>query len=285
MTENLSPVDTAQKVGLNFGLDNRGYLCYTTPSDMKDLLKLHYENAKLKGIWHFSLPSGYTCPGAKNCYTKVHRKTGKIVDLQTPDENGDTFRCYAAMDEARYPSVNKARWHNFNLLKQATSNVAKVRLIAESIKASGLVRGGTLRVHIGGDYYNQSYFNAWMTAAYVFPNIVFYSYTKSIHFLVEHLRKHKLPKNFVFTCSKGGKFDDLIPRSKVKSARVFFSKEQADSLGLDIDHTDDLAISGSDDFALVLHGSQPAKSKASKALSELKKNGFAGYNKNRAVPA
>ena len=253
---------------------------------MRNLLKIHFENAKLKGIWHFSLPSGYTCPGAKNCYTKVHRKTGKIVDLQTPDENGDTFRCYAAMDEARYPSVNKARWHNFNLLKGETSNEMKVRLIVESIQASGLVRGGTLRVHIGGDYYNQSYFDAWMEAASHFPNIVFYSYTKSVHFLVRYLKAHgKLPDNFVFTCSRGGKFDDMIPRSKVKSARVFFSKEEADSLGLDIDHTDDLAISGSDDFALVLHGSQPAKSKASKALSELKKNGFAGYNKNRAVPA
>ena len=285
MTENLSLVDTAQKVGLNFGLDNRSHLCYTTLSDMENLLKLHYENAKLKGIWHFSLPSGYTCPGAKNCYTKVHRETGKIVDLQTPDENGDTFRCYAAMDEARYPSVNKARWHNFNLLKACKSIQEKVDLIVSSIKTTGLTRGGTLRVHIGGDYYNQSYFNAWMKAASYFPNIVFYSYTKSINFLVKHLSKNKLPNNFVFTCSKGGKFDDLIPVSKVKSARVFFSKEQADSLGLDIDHTDDLAISGSDDFALVLHGSQPAKSKASKALSELKKNGFAGYNKNRAIPA
>ena len=278
-------MDTAQKVGLNFGLDNRSHLCYTTLSDMENLLKLHYENAKLKGIWHFSLPSGYTCPGAKNCYTKVDRETGKIVDLQTPDENGDTFRCYAAMDEARYPNVNKARWHNFNLLKASKSIQEKVDLIVGSIKATGLTRGGTLRVHIGGDYYNQSYFNAWMKAASYFPNIVFYSYTKSISFLVKHLSKNKLPKNFVFTCSKGGKFDDLIPDSKVKSARVFFSKEQADSLGLDIDHTDDLAISGSDDFALVLHGSQPAKSKASKALSELKKNGFAGYNKNRAIPA
>ena len=285
MTESSSLVDTVQKAGPNFGLDNRRHLCYTTPSDMKNLLKIHFENAKLKGIWHFSLPSGYTCPGAKNCYTKVHRKTGKIVDLQTPDENGDTFRCYAAMDEARYPSVNKARWHNFNLLKEETSSDMKVRLIVESIQASGLARGGTLRVHIGGDYYNQSYFNAWMKAASYFPNIVFYSYTKSVHFLVRYLEKNKLPNNFVFTCSKGGKFDDLIPHSKVKSARVFFSKEEADSLGLNIDHTDDLAISGSDDFALVLHGSQPAKSKASKALSELKKKGFTGYSKKKPVTA
>ena len=190
------------------------------------------------------------------------------------------------MDEARYPTVNRARWPNFNLLKGETSSETKVRLIVESIKASGLARGGTLRVHIGGDYYNQSYFNAWMGAARFFPDVVFYSYTKSIHLLQRYLGdKGKLPSNFVFTCSRGGLFDHLIPSTNTKSARVFFSKEEAEALGLDIDHTDDFAISGSDDFALVLHGSQPAKSKASKALSELKKNGFAGYNKNRAVPA
>ena len=267
-------------------LDKRGHLCYTTLFDMVNLLKLHYENAKLKGIWHFSLPSGWTCPGAMNCRTKVDKQTGKIVDQQTPDENGDTFRCYAAMDEARYPTVNKARWHNFNLLKAIKSTQEKIDLIVNSIKQTGLIRGGTLRVHIGGDYYNQSYFNAWMGAARFFPDVVFYSYTKSIHLLQRYLGdKGKLPSNFVFTCSRGGLFDHLIPSTNTKSARVFFSKEEAEALGLDIDHTDDFAISGSDDFALVLHGSQPAKSKASKALSELKKNGFAGYNKNRAVPA
>ena len=63
----------------------------------------------------------------------------------------------------------------------------------------------------------------------------------------------------------------------VKSARVFFSKDEADALGLDIDHTDDLAISGSKDFALLIHGSQPAGSDASKALSANKKKGFTGY--------
>ncbi len=250
------------------------------------ILKLHYENAKLKGIWHFSLPSGWTCPGAMNCRTKVDKQTGKIIDQQTPDENGDTFRCYAAMSEARYPTVYKDRWFNFDLLKTCRNTQQKTELIVGSIKETGLVRGGTLRVHIGGDYYNQSYFNAWMDAARFFPNVVFYSYTKSIHLLQRYLGdKGKLPKNFVFTCSRGGLFDHLIPSINIKSARVFFSKEEADALGLDIDHTDDLAISSSDDFALVLHGSQPAKSKASKALSELKKNGFAGYNKNRAIPA
>ena len=127
-----------------------------------ELLRITFENAKLKGIWHFSLPSGWTCPGAKNCYTKADRETGKITDLQEPDADGIIYRCYAAMDEARRPNVRKTRWDNFSLLLEKKSTAEKTQLIVESIKASGLNRGGTLRVHICGVYYNQTDFNAWM---------------------------------------------------------------------------------------------------------------------------
>jgi hypothetical protein len=245
-----------------------------TKTTIKRLLKITFENAKLKGIWHYSLPSGWSCPGAKNCLTKADRVTGKITDLQTPVD-GVEFRCYAAMDEARRPNVRSARWHNFDLIREVED---MVDLIVRSIQGTGLVRGGTCRVHIGGDYFSQLYFDAWMKAASFFPSIVFYSYTKSVHFLSNHIKEWDgLPNNFVFTCSRGGKYDHLIPQTLVKSAKVFFSQEEADALGLEIDHTDDLAISGSKDFALVLHGSQPAGSAASKALQELKKNGFSGY--------
>ena len=242
------------------------------------LLRFTFENAKLKGIWHFSLPSGHTCPGAKSCKTFADKITGKIMDAQKAVD-GVIFRCYAAMDEARRPNVRKTRWENFDLLKACKTTKAMAALIIRSIKASGLRRGGTLRVHIGGDYFSQAYFNAWMMAAAFFPQITFYSYTKSIKFLVEYASAlDGLPDNFVFTCSRGGKYDKLIPQSKTKSAKVFFSTEEAEALGLDIDHTDDLAISGADDFALVIHGSQPAGSEASKALMANKKKGFTGYN-------
>ena len=181
--------------------------------------------------------------------------------------------------ENRFPKVRASRWRNFDLLKEKKSTAEKTQLIVESVKAAGLHRGGTLRVHISGDYYSQSYFNAWMKAASYFPNVVFYSYTKSIKFLLEYTTAFGgLPKNFVFTCSRGGKYDNLIPATMTKSAKVFFSQDEADALGLEIDHTDDLAISCSDDFALVIHGAQPAGSEASKALSANRKKGFTGYS-------
>jgi len=247
------------------------------------LLRFTFGNAKLKGIYHYSLPSGYTCPGAKNCKTFADEHTGKVRDEQIPVD-GQIFRCYAAMDEARRPNVRKTRWDNFNLLKTCRTIREMVDLIVGSIKETGLTRGGTCRVHIGGDFFSQRYFNAWMRAAKMFPNVVFYSYTKSIKFLLEYITVNGgLPKNYVFTCSRGGKYDNLIPSTMVKSAKVFFSTEEAEALGLDIDHTDDLAISGSDDFALVIHGSQPAGSDASKALSANRKKGFTGYSKSATI--
>ncbi len=246
-------------------------------------LKFAYQNAKLKGIWHYSLPSGYSCPAALNCKTFADRVTGKIRDEQTPDADGIIYRCYAAMDE-RYKNVRDSRWHNFDLLKEQKTTKEKAALIVRSIQQTGLVRGGTCRVHIGGDFFSQIYFNAWMQAAQFFPNVVFYSYTKSVHFLLEYITAHNgLPKNFVFTCSRGGKYDNLIPSTMIKTAKVFFSMEEAEALGLEIDHTDDLAISGEDDFALVIHGSQPAGSDASKALAANKKKGFTGYQLKRKM--
>ena len=109
----------------------------------KNLLRFGFENAKLKGIWHFSLPSGYTCPGASGCLTYAIKETGKIKD--GPNQN---YRCYAAMDEARYPSVRRQRWHNFDLLNATKTIKTMVDLICESLPAAIKTVGGIMRVHI-----------------------------------------------------------------------------------------------------------------------------------------
>ena len=108
---------------------------YDILAAVMELLRITFENAKLKGIWHFSLPSGWTCPGAKNCYTKADRETGKITDLQEPDADGVIYRCYAAIDEARRPNVRAVRWDNFDLLLESKSTAEKTQLIVESIKS------------------------------------------------------------------------------------------------------------------------------------------------------
>jgi len=243
---------------------------------MEKLLRITFENAKLKGIWHYSLPSGWTCPAAKNCLTKADKVTGKITDSQTPVD-GVSYRCYAAVDEARRPNVRKVRWDNFDLIKAAKTVQDKTELICASIPDALRRVGGILRVHVGGDYFSYDYLTAWLAAAAKFPRVRFYSYTKSIHFLAKYLETNKLPDNFVFTCSGGGKFDNLISGLGVKQAKVYFSQEEIDALGLDVDHTDEFAIYGKKDFALLLHCQQPKGSKSGEALKALKRKGFTGY--------
>ena len=63
-----------------------------------------------------------------------------------------------------------------------------------------------------------------------------------------------------------------------------FSEAEADALGLDIDHDDSHAARPSlaqQDFALLIHGTQPKDTEASKALKALKGKG--SYSRKRGL--
>jgi len=217
-------------------------------------------NAKLsKDIHTFSLPAGFTCPGAHLCAAFAHPETGKIRDGKDAK-----FRCFAASQESLYPNVRTARWHNWNLLKPIKNDA---KAMADLILASIDRRAKIVRIHVSGDYFNDLYMLAWIKVAESMPGTRFYSYTKSIHYIKD---MGKLPDNFILTLSEGGKFDDLIPDLAIKTAKVVFSQEQADALSLDIDHDDSHAYDGTESFALLIHGTQKAASEASKAIKKLK---------------
>ena len=86
-----------------------------------------------------------------------------------------------------------------------------------------------------------------------------------------------IPSNFKLNASKGGKFDSLIDKHKLKYAEVVFSEQEAIDKNLDIDHDDTHAFLQDKPFALLLHGVQPKGSKASDALKAL--NGKGSYSK------
>jgi hypothetical protein len=236
-------------------------------------LKFGKGNAKLsKLIATISLPSGFTCPGALECLSKANKITGKITDgAQT------VFRCFSASQEALYRNVRENRWFNFGLLKGKT-----VEETAELILAS-LPKQDIVRIHVGGDFFSQVYFDAWMLVAERTPDKIFYAYTKSIKFWT--YRFDQLGRagtaNFKLTASRGGRDDCLIGEFDLKEAVVVFTEEQAEEKGLAIDHDDTLAYLQDKSFALLLHGAQPAGSEASKALQVLKKKGKGGYSKKK----
>jgi len=115
---------------------------------------------------------------------------------------------------------------------------------------------------------------AWIEVAKRNPEKIFYSYSKSLHFFKEFA----LPENLVLTASRGGKHDDMIESDGWKEALVVYSEQEAQERGLEIDHDDTHAAFGKENFALLIHGTQPAGSAASKALSLLRKQGKGGYS-------
>jgi hypothetical protein len=236
-------------------------------------LKFGIGNAKLStSIATFSLPAGHSCPFAKECLSKANRLTGKVIDGQHCK-----FRCFAASQEALFPTVRRARWHNFDLLR----SLRTVEKMAETIQRSLPWGLNVVRTHVSGDYFNENYFLSWVNVAYNNPLMTFYGYTKATPFIVKY--KDFLPSNFRFTASKGGTCDNLISKHRLKSAEVVFSVNEAKEKGLEIDHDDSHAF-GADkrSFALLLHGTQPVGTKAAEAMAALRAEGINGYGKNNS---
>lgn len=223
------------------------------------LLKFQQGNAKLgKNIFTFSLPAGHACPFANECLSKADKLTGKLTDGPNTQ-----FRCFAASAEAVYPNVRIARWHNFDLLKKLNSIKA-----ADLILASLPKKANIIRIHVSGDFFNESYFLAWLQVAKLRPNVLFYAYTKSLIYWVNYIKE--IPGNLVLNASEGGKLDAQILEHGLKFAKVVYSPEQAQELGLLIDHTDEAAYKTKESFALLIHGQQPKGSKASQSIKDLK---------------
>jgi hypothetical protein len=204
------------------------------------------------------------------CLSRADRVTGSIKDgIKT------VFRCYAASAENLFKNVRISRWRNFEALRKALTREAMRDLIVRSMPKRGVK---LCRVHSSGDFYSQTYFDAWMDVARMTPDVTFYAYTKALNFWIARL--DCIPDNFKLVASQGGRFDDLIDSHKLRHVRVVFSEAEARKLRLKLDHDDTLAWKSNKSFALLLHGTQPAGSEASRILYSLRKQGKGGYTAN-----
>lgn len=223
-------------------------------------------------VYSLDLLSGWSCPGAKDCLAKVHEHDGKRTLVDGPDTQ---FRCFSASQEVLYPAVYNSRKHNFDALKAMRGTSQCLQLLKQSLPTNI----GILRYHVGGEFFKQAYLDAAVELAECYPNVLFYAYTKSLHFLqnVDMVNPSKglIRPNFLITTSRGGKYDSLIGELKVRTATVIFNESE----GSPIDHDDSHAATEGGSFYLLLHGVQPKGSKAAKALVELK--GLGSYSKRK----
>jgi hypothetical protein len=228
--------------------------------------------------YSLDLISGWTCPQAKECLSKVKIVDGKKKIVDGPDT---LFRCFSASQEVLYPAVYNLRKHNFDTLRELKSCVR----IAERILVDLPQTAGIIRIHVGGDMFSYEYFKAWTIVANAKPDVLFYFYTKSLHFWLKYLKEFgPLPENLVGTASRGGKLDHLIKEHNLREARVIFSMEEAN--GQPVDFTDEWAANPKTkdtSFCLLLHGTMPSGSEAAKAWQKIKKSGKGGYNKKKVM--
>jgi len=221
-----------------------------------------------KKVYSFDLLSGYSCPFAKECLSKATENSeGKRTIKDGPDTE---FRCFSASQEVQYTALYNLRKNNFDSLRKLNT----IELVKEILEAMPKDLG-VCRIHVAGDFFNEKYFLAWLTIAKMFPQKLFYAYTKSLtYWLTNQSLVDSLP-NFILTASYGGKSDALIESHSLRASTVVFSEPEAESLGLTIDHDDSHAADPElqdQDFALLIHGTQPKATKASRALQLLRKN-------------
>ena len=125
-----------------------------------------------------------------------------------------------------------------------------------------------------------------MRTALMNPNKLFYAYTKSLRYWLDVVNEMPILDNLILTASYGGSNDYMIDEHNLRSTKVVFSEAEAEMLGLEIDHDDSHAARPSmrdQDFALLIHGTQPKGSEAAKALKELKGKGSYSRKKNKVL--
>lgn len=199
-------------------------------------------------VFSFDLLSGHTCPGAKDCFTKVVYDwvTDTYHLFDGPDQE---FRCYAASQENQYPGVYNKRLENWIKMSELTSPNA----MAAAIEVAMPNHAATIRIHSGGDFFSMSYFQAWILVAKRNPLKRFYAYTKFLPAWVKFIGI--IPANLILTASRGGHYDHLIDQHGLREAKVIYHESEAGDLSIDSD--DSIAADPdrrNEDFCLLIHG-------------------------------
>lgn len=253
------------------------------------MLKISEANAKTEslyrvdGVKHFlregrkvyslDLSAGWSCPAALECQSRVVERDDAPGRFTTQDGPKCRFRCFSATTELISPAARVNRRHNFDSLRKMRGTEQCFRLLRDSLPTDV----GVLRYHVSGDFFKLAYWRAAVMLADSRPDVLFYAYTKQLnHFYSDPVFNPGLgivnpTGNFLFTASRGGRHDYLIHDLGLREAVVVFSEDEAGSLP--IDHDDSHAATFGGDFALLIHGTQPAGSDAAKALRELKGKG------------
>lgn len=134
---------------------------------MVDLTYISKGNKKTE-CFSFDLPSKETCPG-------------KTIECARD--------CYAASMMKVYPNVAKKYERNLAFADKSAGDF--IDYMVKHIPA-----GCQFRIHVSGDFYDQTYTNAWFWIAQQRPDVTFYAYTRSwcdLNIYAQIMRLQALP--------------------------------------------------------------------------------------------
>jgi hypothetical protein len=133
-------------------------------SNDRKVTNLVTKNGKQSALANtFGLPAGkdFSCPGATSVCESV---------------------CYAGKLEKLFPTVKKNLLHNWDLLRNADMETMLVLLdemIVDFVNDCNKKDAPKLfRIHWDGDFFNDTYTNAWKTVITNHPDIQFWVYTR-----------------------------------------------------------------------------------------------------------
>jgi len=213
--------------------ENREYLKFSNSNKKLDKIANWFDVRK-SDIKIFNLPPVETCPYAYDCQ--------KI------------YKCYAISLEEYRPDFKAQNKYNFDLLRKHHKSIDKMADLIDS----SLPKAKIIRIHSSGDYFNENYLKAWINVARNNKNIIFYSYTTSIPFWINNLEEINSLENFKLIASLGTRNQDhLTKKYNLQFSKVVYSENESKKLNLPVDYDERLAISTNDNFALVIHGTQP----------------------------
>jgi hypothetical protein len=221
-------------------------------------------------IYSFDLLSGWACPQADICQSRAIVVDGKRKIQDGPNTE---IRCFSASQEVVYTNVYNLRKGNFDAIRAIIARTdltddQKVAEVASLLQAHLPKNAGIVRIHVAGDFFNRIYFRAWLQVIMNNPSILFYAYTKALNYWIDDMKIVNLISNLVLTASRGGRLDAKIDEYKLREAIIFEDENEAADFNLEVDYDDSHAAipdNRNKSFALIKHGTQPAKPKVKKA--------------------
>jgi len=218
-------------------------------------------------VYSFDILSGVDCPFAHNCKSQAEEQADGSRRIK--DGPHTKFRCFSASQEVLFTNVYKSRKANHDAIHSLETSDEIADALCDALPKDARI----IRIHVSGDFFNLKYLLAWIMLAKKNPHILFYAYTKSLPYWSECSSELQGIPNLVLTASYGGRHDGMIA-GNFRSAKVVFSQEEADKRGLIIDSDDSHAAVPewrNNDFALLIHGTQPKGSESGKALVKIKR--------------